>query len=288
MSDKLYHRRDIINLWIELAVLNMLGWILISIIIFFPSSVLRIVLGVPFLLFFPGYTLMAALFTKKDGMDSIERVAFSFCLSIAVVALTGFILNYTPWGIRLEPILYSVTSFILITSVIAWLRRRGLTELERFTIKFHMKMPSWGKGIANRVLAITLMIAILGALGILSYTLVIPKTRETFTEFYILGQGSKAENYPIDLKIGEESSIIVGITNHEGKEARYRLEVVIGGEKITETDQVVLVDEQKWKGEVSFMPEVAGEYQKVEFFLYKDDDVKPYLNPVYLWVDVRE
>ncbi len=272
----------------ELTVLNMLGWILISVIIFFPSDIVRIVLGIPFLLFFPGYTLMAALFTKKEGMDSIERVALSFCLSIAVVAFIGFILNYTPRGIRMEPILYSVASFILITSIIAWFRRRRLTELESFAIKFHMKLPGWGTGIADRLLAIILMIAILGALGTLGYTLVIPKTRETFTEFYILGQGGKAENYPIDLKIGEESSVIVGIINHEGREARYRVEVLIDSEKITETEQVALVNEQKWEDEVSFVPEVAGEYQKVEFFLYKDDDVKPYLNPVYLWVDVRE
>lgn len=272
----------------ELTALNVLGWVLISVIIFFPSDILRIVLGIPFLLFFPGYTLMAALFTKKEGMDNIERVALSFCLSIAVVAFIGFILNYTPWGIKLEPILYSVASFILITSIIAWLRRRRLTELESFTIKFHMKMPGWGKGIADKVLAITLVIAILGALGILSYTLVIPKTRETFTEFYILGQRGEAKNYAIDLKIGQESSVIAGIINHEGKEARYRVEVVIGGKKITEIGPVALIDEQKWEGEVSFVPEVAGEYQKVELFLYKDDDVNPYLNPTYLWVDVRE
>ena len=79
---------------------------------------------------------MAALFAKKEGMSGIERVALSFGLSIAVVPLIGLILNYTPWGIRLEPILYSVASFILITSIIAWLRQRSLTEKERYDIEF--------------------------------------------------------------------------------------------------------------------------------------------------------
>jgi len=278
----------IVKLGSGLIALDILGGVLILILIFFPSDILRIILGIPFLLFFPGYTLIAALFTKKEGMDGIARVALSFALSITVVALIGLILNYTPWGIRLEPILYSVASFILITSIIAWLRRRRLTERERFSVELYLRLPGWGQGAWDKVLAITLVLAILGALGTLSYILLVPKVRETFTEFYILGQGGKAKNYPIDLKIGEKNSVILGIINHEGKEVSYRVEVVIGGDKITEMGPVALVDEQKWESELSFVPEVAGESQKLEFLLYKDDDVEPYLKPTYLWVDVRE
>lgn len=82
----------------ELIPLNLLVIVLVAIIILFPSNVLRIILGLPFLLFFPGYTLVAALFTRKEGMGSIERVVLSFGLSIAVVPLVGLILNYTALG----------------------------------------------------------------------------------------------------------------------------------------------------------------------------------------------
>ena len=77
----------------ELIPLNLLVIVLVAVIILFPSNVLRIILGLPFLLFFPGYTLIAALFIKREGMGSIERVALSFGLSIAVVPLIGLILN---------------------------------------------------------------------------------------------------------------------------------------------------------------------------------------------------
>lgn len=99
--------------------LDLLIIILITIIVLFPSNILRLILASPFLLFFPGYTLMAALFTKKEGMGGIARVALSFGLSIAVVPIIGLILNYTPWGIRVEPALYSIASFVFITSSIA-------------------------------------------------------------------------------------------------------------------------------------------------------------------------
>ena len=92
-----------------LILLNLLVVILILAILFFPSNVLRIILGIPFLLFFPGYALHTALFPGRGRLDVAERVALSFGLSIAVVPLIGLVLNYLPWGIRLESVLYSVT-----------------------------------------------------------------------------------------------------------------------------------------------------------------------------------
>ena len=89
----------------EFISLSVLVIVLVAPIILFPSNILRIILGIPFLLLFPGYALAAALSTKGRGMDAVERVALSFGLSIAVVPLIGLILKYTPWGIRLEAVL---------------------------------------------------------------------------------------------------------------------------------------------------------------------------------------
>jgi len=277
-----------IKLGSGLIPLNAIVVILVLAIMFFPSYVIRIIAGIPFLLFFPGYTLLAALFARKERMSGTERVALSFGLSIAAVALIGLILNYTPWGIRLESVLYSVASFIFITSLVAWLRRRRLTEHERFAIQFQVKMPGWGKGAWDRVFAILLALAVLGALGLLGYFAATPKLGETFTEFYVLGQEGKSTNYPRELNVGEEGRVIVGIVNHEEKKVSYRVEVVIAGKRCTEVGPVVLADEQKWEGEVGFVSETSSEDQKVEVLLYKDGEVEPYLGPLYLWVNVNE
>lgn len=116
--------------------LNLLLIALIAAIIFLPSNVLRIVLGLPLVLFFPGYVLILALFPKREGLTGIERIALSFGLSIAVVPLIGLILNYTPWGIRLYPVLLSLVVFIMTMSGVAWYRRRSLTEDEKFKVPF--------------------------------------------------------------------------------------------------------------------------------------------------------
>ena len=48
-------------------------------------SPVRIILGLPLVLFLPGYSLIATLFPRKDDLDGIERIALSFGLSIAFV-----------------------------------------------------------------------------------------------------------------------------------------------------------------------------------------------------------
>ena len=87
---------------------------------------MRIILGLLLVLFLLGYSLIAAIFPRKDDPDGIERIALSFGLSIAVVPLIGLALNYTPFGIRLVPILVVLSVFTVSLAVIAGVRRLGL------------------------------------------------------------------------------------------------------------------------------------------------------------------
>jgi uncharacterized membrane protein len=280
----------------DLWLIGILTILLAVVIAFFPSTVARIILGLPFLLFFPGYTLMAALFPKKGSLGEVERVALSFGLSIAVVPLIGLVLNFTPWGIRLEPILISLAVFIIVTSGVAYYRREKLAPEERFRVLLNVRLPSWrGQSMPDKVLSVVLMVAIAGAIGTLGYVIATPRVGEKFTEFYILGPDGKAENYPTELKVGEEGRVIVGIVNHEQERTSYTVEVWIDGEKAKlriggeDRDEIVveIENEEKWEQEVGFVPQKAGEKQKVEFVLYKEG--KPYFEePPYLWIDVEE
>lgn len=271
----------------ELILLNLLVLALIIAIILFPSNALRIALGLLFLLFFPGYTLMAAIFPKREGIDAIERIALSFGMSIAIVPLVGLILNYTPWGIRLEPVLYSVSSFIFVTSIIAWVRRRRLPERNRFGIEFQLILPSWNRSVGDRVLLVVLVTAILGALGTLGYAVAKPKVEESFTEFCILGLSGKVADYPKEVKVSGEGKVIVGIVNHEQEVVSYRIEVKIDGVKNNEVRPVVLAHKQRWEGIVSFVPDNIGDNQKVEFLLYKNAEDKASYK-LHLWLDVTQ
>ncbi len=272
----------------DLLLLNIITILLITIVTFFPSNALRIILGLPFLLFFPGYTLVTALFPRKTSLNSIERVALSFGLSIAVVSLIGLILNYTPWGIKLYPILISLTIFIMVTSLVAWYRRWGIAEAERFTIPFHLNLAPWrGQGSANKVLSVILIMAILGAAGTLIYAIAAPKVGEKFTEFYILSLEGKAIDYPREMKVGEQGEVLVGIINREHETVSYWVDVKIDGVRESQIDLLKLEHNEKREEIVSFTPHRAGDSQKVEFLLYKDRKSVSYLM-LHLWIDVKE
>lgn len=87
---------------------------------------LRIIFGLPLVLFVPGYMLVSALFPKKEELDSIERIALGFGLSIAVVPLLGLLLNFTPWGIRLDPILVSLVTATAFFTIVSLYRQKKL------------------------------------------------------------------------------------------------------------------------------------------------------------------
>ena len=95
----------------------------------FPLVYARYVLGTIFILWLPGYTFIKALFpaevpikTSQKNLDTIERIALSLGMSIALVPIVGLLLNYTPWGIRLTPVVLSLLALTLIFATAAIVR----------------------------------------------------------------------------------------------------------------------------------------------------------------------
>ena len=196
-------------------------------IIFDVNNPIRIILSIPIIIFVPGHMLICALFpTKKTdkGIDTIERIALSFGLSIAVVPLIGLGLNYTPWGIRLQPILLSLFIFIIGVGSIAVYRWTKTNTSERFTISLDIALPKAERRI-DKALTLMLGAAIIIAVTSLIYVIVVPKTGEKFTEFYLLNTERRADDYPTNLNVGEEASVIIGIANHEYRPITYTVEV---------------------------------------------------------------
>ena len=251
------------------------------------SGTLRVVLGLPFVLFFPGYALITALFPGRDDLDGIERVALSFGLSIAVVPLLGLILNYTPWGIRLHPILITLLAFTFIMSVIADYRRGRLPVKKRFVVSLDIETARWSDlSKLDKVLAVVLVCAVIFAVGSLYYVVTAPKTGEKFTEFYILGPGGKAEDYPREMKKNEQKEVILGIVNHEYRTVSYTAEVRANGYIKNKAGPFELSHEEKREETLGFKIYQPYENLKVEFLLFKDGESEPYRS-LHLWVNVK-
>ncbi len=170
------------------------------------------------------------------------------------------------------------------------------------------------------VVTIVLVAAIVVAIGSLVFIIAMPGVGERFTEFYILGLEGTADCYPAEFVMHGGSVVMVryscadgviwevkegvgrvtlGIVNHEQERTNYRVEVWIDDSQVRalvldepghlELDSVSisLDNNEEWKHEIGFVPrEPSSEAQKVEFLLYKGDNVEPYLS-LHLWVDVE-
>lgn len=251
---------------------------------------LRTILGLLLVLFFPGYALISSLFPKRDDLDTIERLALSFGLSIAVTPLIGLGLNYTPFGIRLDPILISLTGITLLLCLVGYLRRRRTPKDSRFSVDFagflHVVTESFqGESRTGKILSVILILSIVLAISTTAYIIVKP-TGESFTEFYILGPDGKASDYPTKITPGGTGNLIIGVVNHENKETSYRV-LVSSNNTVQMEQQIKLKSGEKIEIPFNFTAGELGE-MKMEFLLFKLPENNNVYRSLHLWLNMTD
>ena len=90
---------------------------------------IRMILGMITVLFLPGYSLVTILFQPKIRLSGVELVGTTIFLSIAIVTFIGVLLNRTPYGIRLIPVLLCISAFVLSVSLIKHLLKPRTPDL---------------------------------------------------------------------------------------------------------------------------------------------------------------
>lgn len=261
------------------------------------ETAVRELLGLPLVLFLPGYSLLAALFPAKSDLEGIERICLSFGLSIAVTPLIGLGLNYTPWGIRLIPILICLSIFTFVMCGFAYLRRAKLSESEAFEVPFRkvfsLKTEILDKPASklDKALNVILVISVLLSVATLIYVIATPKEGEHFTEFYILGPGGKADNYPTEYVPGQNSTVIVGIVNHEYRPVNYTMELRLENKSLPLPENqkhINLAYNETWEQPVTFTPPSEGQNMKLEFLLFNETNANVPYRDLHLWIDVNK
>lgn len=236
---------------------------------------LRIVAGLAFVLFLPGYAFTAALFPERqssrttdesaratddgertlllrptDGVDAFERVVLSFGLSFAVVPLLVLLLNFTPWGIRFASVLLAVGGFTVAAAVLAAVRRWQVPAGERFRPSDAATLPSLRGGLlasdgrletaVNVVLVASVLVATAGAV----YAMAMPQERERFTEFYVVTESENGTAVANDYPNGTGGEpVVVGITNREREQTTYT--VVVQAQRLAGDDATEVVERRE-------------------------------------------
>ncbi len=188
---------------------------------------LRLVLGFAYVLVVPGYCLAAALFPRRADLDDVERTGLSLGLSIAWVPVLAFILDRLPWRLRPWPIvLGEMASILLFMAVALW---RGARQPPGMAYAPHLdaRPGLWWQSLPTaekhlyRFAAAALLLSGLALASIF----LLPAPDEFMTEFYMLGPEGLAENYPQEVRVGEDLGVTLGIANHEPDARSYRVEI---------------------------------------------------------------
>jgi uncharacterized membrane protein len=249
----------------------------------------RVALGLLLVLFFPGYVLVSALYPRQEQLKGVERIALGLGLSLALVPLLGLALNFTPWGIRLTPIVVTLSLWTLAIAAVAWTQRRHVTPEERFDIPW-ATVAAWvrkPRRPTDLAVGFVLTLAALAVIGTVAWKVQQPVSGESFTEFYVLGAQKMLQDYPTNLRVGEAQDYNVGIINREKETATYVIRAFLGNTGVGSLGPLALEDGATWEGNITVTPATAGDQEKLELRLYRDPANEPY-RTLHLFVDVRQ
>jgi uncharacterized membrane protein len=260
------------------------------------ESLIRTVLSLSLVIFFPGYALIAMLFPEKTGLESMERFALSIGLSVAIVPLIGFGLNFTSWGIREVPLLASLSALTLLFSGLAYVRRKRLTEDRAFEISFRDFAFNVIKGTLGNpesktesVLRTFMVISFLVLIGTFGYVTFVPHTSEPFTAFYVLGPQKMAENYTTEYVSGGNGTYIIGIRNNEYRTINYTMEVRLENQSLplpASLQNIRLTHNTTLEEPLVITPSIEGKNMKLEFLLFNETEKNVPYQDLRLWINV--
>lgn len=223
------------------------------------GTVVSLLLGSLFVLFAPGYALVAALFPEsgqpitstaekgdsrlfvldRDGgrrsIDLIERLGLAFALSIVLVPLLMLGITLLPVGFTVVPILVAISAWTVICIGIATIRRWSLPGHKRFRVSYHSGSTSGTNPLVNSnsvfesVLNLGLAAAILLTVITGAFAVSAPPDGEQYTEFYVLTEDSNGSlvstNYPESVSPNNPEQLHVGLENYEGETRNYSVVV---------------------------------------------------------------
>jgi uncharacterized membrane protein len=229
---------------------------------------IAVVLGLPLVLFWPGYAVVSALYPERDAFGEektggLERLTLSLGLSLATSPTVALVIDRTLLDIEPGPVFAVLAAITLGAVVAAALRRGALPPANRYR-------PPVGVQAARRaihsriaagdgrptVVAVIVVVALLVSAGALASLAANPRPGEQATEFYLLTQDGTgdyvAAGYPMTLDSRDSNSLVVGITNRDHRTVNYtvvvtlqRVRGVTGSEgNVTVADSPVTVTEQ--------------------------------------------
>ena len=117
--------------------------LLILVLVAIEPGAVRTAAAVLLVLFVPGFALTIILF-ERDQLGTPERILLSVGLSIAITALVGLLLNWTPWGLQPTTLWTALLlGLVLEVAVIVFIRRLKPVNVARQPVYVNFTPRQW-------------------------------------------------------------------------------------------------------------------------------------------------
>lgn len=300
-----------------------------------PGSPARVLVGLPLLFVLPGYALVAALFPARPsrtdtshvdgeriadaaiagrlgrlhqrGVDGVERAVLSVGLSAVILPFVGLALSLIPNGLSTPTVLSSLTGFVLVTAVLAAVRRARLPADQRFSVPLRAAVrtatvDAVGATRSETAVNVALAVSVVAAAAALGVAVAAPPSGGGYTDFHLLTEAESGElvaaNYPDSLG-SDTAPLVVGVENEEGTTQRYtvvvQLQRVADDGTVTERTRLTTFEPtvesgERWTTRHRPTAEMSGNELRLTYLLYEGDAPA---NPtrenayreIYVWVN---
>ena len=249
------------------------AWLTAIVVLLDGPTPLRIVLGLPFIFFFPGYAVVALLFPSRDGVDGVERIALAFGVSVALVPLIALVLDRSRWSIALTPIVVALLVVTTIAGVLAGYRRARYPPIRRYTVTARIPtlppFSTWDRQtrLAMGLMAIAFVLLVAGGAS----AVVARFAGEPTTEFALFSADGKAQFYERQVPVGEAVEALLSITNREGHAVTYEIRVAGDGVAVGSVSPIAVKDGETGTVPIRFTVHQEGDQLPVYFELWRTD-----------------
>ena len=223
-----------------------------------PPAGLSLLFAAPLLLFAPGYAIVALTFARR-ALPRPQVLVLSLALSLAILVLGSFVLNYLPGGLR--PLSWALLVLLVVLGCCRGAALRRVAAGPRRALR----RPRIGRLDAGLLLGGALLAV--AALVLAQTTLPADKARG-YTELWVTPRFEMAE---------------IGVGSEEQHEASYLLRAKVGDEIALKQRFTLAPGETRTVDVIAPAPAARAQVLVAAQLYRKDDPGRPYRR-VFAWV----